>query len=1255
MPFYNRESEKQKAEQYKKDMYHSSWWGQATDVNNPYSIPSGAKNLGKAIVDPYLRISEANARAIDSVTFKSQEGADDSTRNLLATMNKLKATLEEKAATGPGSGVRKPGAKNLTDAEQKLYDDLTKKIEAITTKSKAEAERIMDVTDPAKYAGAAGQVAIDVATAGAGAGLRVPAAAAGKVVEGGLDLAKIARQGKPVAQAVDKAKDTASRARDIVLNPRGGKQGVASGAALGAGYGGFGALEENGADTDIMDVAGGVAGCAAIGGGLGGILGAMSTALAKGRGREKSPLDDIKVAELPFFQASQRLAPEQQARLTTVLQTNPDLANRALQMSDDEAVKFTDTLLKGPTPSKTPRGAESEIVAPTPEAPTNPFAARTDEIPQPNTITPAQNSIVPDLEAAATSSNPAEYLRSRQASEAVSTPDRFVGEDVDTLTLPTYDGEADVKVLSDLANNSLQKSSSGIKNGAVERAKQEIENGTALPIRIRQTPEGGIVIEDGRHRLQAAVELNLPSYPIEDVSASYGGTPVKTIAAEVTPQVDIGEITMDLSPADRAAAALGQSPRAPKTAKPTELAVIGDVDSDLAREIGIDTGKLDPEVAKAITYLTQGKVASDASEKATKAIGRYLSDSIGYATRTLGEAGARTAESLVRGSKTKADMKTALRPEMVEIVKLSKNIAGKTETARIQTGANIVKALEDRENVAKYITDPETRQLYDRIVTVFDTIKERMIAEGMPVRDNYSPWNMLKDYSESPSYLAEGLTDKKTRVVSGNAMERSLDERPPLTNNNILEVLPRYVDGMINHISFTPVLDEFTDALDSVPAHIRANTSQFNDGIQYLNKMLANGISQGSSSVTDKWIKGLQNNVYSAFLWNNPKNAAFALSQKLLAAGDITADGRNLAKAFDPEDLKLVDSKAWFGERTVSGDIAGGAEASTRAGEALRSTKVGEAARKYDINRWGEQKSVEGPFRQAFAQGLSQSKAYTEAIASGKTQSQAIKIALKDPAALAFAERSGNIQVNNTAFGANSLARPEFLRDSSAVKRALTMFMRFPLGISNYVRDTIQIKDARALDVIQRGDPRATSIANMRGEYKAYLKGLKDVESAVKDGKAPADAPTPEIIRDHIKLVEDNVKIIDNTIKDLSSLRAGKRVAALSAMWAATAAIQFAWDGIASTINPEADAPTVGGSVSKTDPTVVSLANPWNQNSKVRAGFNSPLNPVNKYGGINSRTVLNAIPVVGAINTASRTVTGGNGISDWIDDRLRGK
>jgi hypothetical protein len=87
--------------------------------------------------------------------------------------------------------------------------------------------------------------------------------------------------------------------------------------------------------------------------------------------------------------------------------------------------------------------------------------------------------------------------------------------------LKQINGETSIADLSKKATNSFENNTSGIKSNAVENAKIQINNGTAQPIKIRTTPEGSIVIEDGRHRLQAAKELGMTSYPTEDITSTY--------------------------------------------------------------------------------------------------------------------------------------------------------------------------------------------------------------------------------------------------------------------------------------------------------------------------------------------------------------------------------------------------------------------------------------------------------------------------------------------------------------------------------------------------------------------------------------------------------------------------------------------------------------------------------------------------------------------------------------------------------------
>lgn len=184
-------------------------------------------------------------------------------------------------------------------------------------------------------------------------------------------------------------------------------------------------------------------------------------------------------------------------------------------------------------------------------------------------------------------------------------------EDVEVRPQATRppDGEASVEALNDL-KNSLKNDATGIKPGGVERAAQEIENGTALPIRVRTLEDGTQVIEDGRHRLEAAHRLGIQSYPVEDVTARYNP---EQAAQEVAQQVD--EVTPPAPPTQAAQVeqAVEQAAEAPLVAGNPEATTAALEATDIARAAdAAQTPSLSPSqlVAEAVD-------AADASK------GRY--------------------------------------------------------------------------------------------------------------------------------------------------------------------------------------------------------------------------------------------------------------------------------------------------------------------------------------------------------------------------------------------------------------------------------------------------------------------------------------------------------------------------------------------------------------------------------------------------------------------------------------------------------
>jgi len=77
-----------------------------------------------------------------------------------------------------------------------------------------------------------------------------------------------------------------------------------------------------------------------------------------------------------------------------------------------------------------------------------------------------------------------------------------------------------VSKMADLvkARNLLTKATE--KPGSVKFHMEQMKKGNYEPIKIRQVPEG-LVIEDGRHRLEAARKLGLKELLTEDVSHFY--------------------------------------------------------------------------------------------------------------------------------------------------------------------------------------------------------------------------------------------------------------------------------------------------------------------------------------------------------------------------------------------------------------------------------------------------------------------------------------------------------------------------------------------------------------------------------------------------------------------------------------------------------------------------------------------------------------------------------------------------------------
>ena len=769
-----------------------------------------------------------------------------------------------------------------------------------------------------------------------------------------------------------------------------------------------------------------------------------------------------------------------------------------------------------------------------------------------------------------------------------------------------------------------------LSNGT--KAAQQATDATGKPVSQSQVinaaePE---VSNQGRlspEELNAAADRPVGTSPQEYLAQKVEAEKAKTMAAEVTPGKDL-EIQMDMGGSKPIGEGGTSNNITGIVAKPLEVNDMGRFQKTSALDQpNLPAGAL-KEVDPSLQSAVDTRVARNAQTSQAGFLDKYTKGFINRSTEEAGALGGDVASSMVKGAKVKSDIGNTLRPLMNDINKGVKKVAGKTDVGQEQFMAKVDAGLQDRANARSLFKDDKEFKVYEDIAKVYDFIKGERESRGLAVREDYSPTQMIRAGGEDPSYLASSLNSKITTADSRFSKERKGDGADQAVFNT--KDLYNYTNSQTTEFAYKEAADMFREGIKNVPPEI-ANSKQFQNGIKNLAAAYEKAVNPSATSKGDQAIKFFQSTVYKNILWNNPKNAAFSMAQTLIAKGDVSKSAKAIAKSFDKDTLKELNDQKWFGDATVSADMQSD----------TRMSQLAQGASKYDINRAGEEYAVKTPFKLGVAQGLSETTAYKAAIKDGASKAEAAKIALKDPAAREYAIRSGNVLVNNTAFGANSMARPEFLRDASAVKRAFTMFMRFPLGMTELVQKSLKPADARAIDVLMKGDPRATPVPEMRAKYQQTLKALTDIEKAAKDGKMDVNS---KALSDSISNMKDNIKVVDETIKDLSTIRGTKRTAALLKMWGATAAIQLAWTGLT---DPENASPIEA--VAASDPTIASKVNPLNPYSVGRGGLTSPLLPGNRYG-INYNGAANLVPGAGIVNRGVKLATGKSAV-DW----LRGK
>lgn len=941
-----------------------------------------AKDILNDLTSSYQRLGKGTAEVLNDVTGNADKQQaeftnfqDDQTKQLQETRQKIKAETD-------------PTKKERL---QKTADLITQNLLGTSEDRSKRLDEVIDRTDPVKGAAAVGSVGLDVLTAGVGG---------------------------EAANITGKASSKMA-AKRIAEN-------AAKGAVPGAGSGALGAVEENGKDTSVGDVAKG----ALLGAGVGGVVGGAGAAASY-----RKPLDERGNIKSPF-----------------TIKSN---------ISDDLQTRID----KGAIDSKIDKA-------------------------NPN-----------DLRIG---------------------PDSDTGLDLDPA--------------------------------AVEDYKTRIKNGEPIdPIVIQRGDDGADEIMDGAHRVEAAKQLGITDIPTVRQNNNV------VMAEKVTPPT-VESLSADLPEGMRALAPIEKEAdiRTPgglevpakqvaetKAQKGAQF-ILDDTDR-LAKETGIDVTPLDTRIGDALSGKTQKKTISG--------LGADFKDTLTVAAQTLGKPGIDFTNNLLKGNKFKRDSLEALRDPMVEIRKLNKELTGtgfrngkSSLKSKEDLGARIGAALDDRENMANYLTNPKEQELFNNYVKVFDYVKDLREKSGLEVLDNYRPWVDMKVGAEPPTWLAEGLTNKKVQTLSRFSKERTKTEAGNDVDNNLSDMIYGYVNSQLNELAYDAPVRKFKADLETLPANVLSNKASLQEGTEYFQTLIQQAVSPTRKNGIEQFVANRTSNVYGAILPFNVKLAIQNKTQKFVANSRVSKGAQRLVKQMDNTDLKDLHSGLVFGDKTVFGELE---DVNSKA---VKKTGLREKAAKIDPYQRSEGNNVTTSFNKGAAQAILDSDEYKSAIASGVGKKEAAKAALQNEQVRKNAIQRGNTVVNDTQFGASALARPAALRRDGSVLgipvKALTMFTRFPIGMSQHILEGLKTNNARMYDVLKNGDPRAVPIAEMRQNYTSLLDQMKDSKRAIDAG---TDIGIPkEVLDQQIDVVNKNVKIINKELKKHSQIRGGKTAKNLGKMWAST-------------------------------------------------------------------------------------------------------
>jgi len=598
---------------------------------------------------------------------------------------------------------------------------------------------------------------------------------------------------------------------------------------------------------------------------------------------------------------------------------------------------------------------------------------------------------------------------------------------------------------------------------------------------------------------------------------------------------------------------------------------------------------------------------------------KNMRDSWEVLSEFFGGFGGRLAEIGAHGQQLNERLINQNMPLIQAGEKLMKKLSKKRGVGNINK--RIVQALQDRENADSYLRSEEEKKVYKYVKQVYDNWKQERIDRGLPVIDDY-----FTHMEEMERRLdLRGWGDDFATPTNPSNKARKPNAKMDYSEN-VFNVLRRYDNLSRKDLAFGDLVDFYKENHGKIKQEY-LNRSDASEGQSFLNTWMRDLLEPEPRTKGNRITNRLMSTTYRSQLWNNPKTSAQNFFQQYLARAYLSRDAVKAAKKIKGTTKKHLIAELRENETAILDELRG-------EGSAAKRGAIRDFLKKADTFAWSERNNWDKVGLRAIMEEAIQSDIYKNARIAGESVDDAVLAALSDKKIGAQALDRAVSLMNLVNIGANKAFKPGYWRGAKGgFLPWFLQYKRFVLGMTENFFRTFRPQNTRQMMILRRGVPEQVEIVDNIKKAEAVLHHSKILKKAMARDNAPSSYK--KALDETVVEMNKNLKELRNLTKNYEKFTAMKNVKAISKVWAASAAVQYAYDSVFGALTEkETDDASVGKAILYGAPMQVSP-----DVSRLAAPANLPLNLNLFFGNEDkkarrevARVAPNFIPGVGVAN-----------------------